>query len=69
MANKAFTLQRICIYAGVEFDPGSDDQVIDVLQNRLNILLPQRQSLNAALEAVVSDHEIIDLILTYRSAK
>ena len=69
MASKAFTLQRICIYAGVEFDPNSDDQVKEVLQNRFNILLPQRQTMIEALEAVVSDHEIIDLILTYRSIK
>ncbi len=69
MASKAFNLQRICIYAGKEFDPNSDDQVKEVLQNKFNILLPQRQSMNEALEAVASDHEIIDLIVKYRSMR
>jgi DNA polymerase I-like protein with 3'-5' exonuclease and polymerase domains len=69
MANKAFNLQRICIYAGTEIDPNSDDHVKEVLQNKFNIFLPQRQSMDEALEAVVSDHEIIDLILEYRSMK
>ncbi|MCW8887005.1 MAG: DNA polymerase [Motiliproteus sp.] len=66
MASKAFTLQRICIYAGMEFDPNSDAQVKEVLQDNFNIFLPQRQSMNEALEAVVSDHEIIELIKKYR---
>ena len=67
MADNAFNLQRICTYAGTEFDPRSDIQVIEVLKNKFNILLPQRQSLNKALEATVSDHEIIDLIINHRS--
>ncbi len=66
MATKAFTLQRICIFAGKEFDPGSDEQVNEVLRNKFNIYLPQRRSLNEALEAVASDSDIIDLILEYR---
>lgn len=69
MASRAFNLQRIHIYAGTEFDPDSDAQVKEVLQNKFNILLPQRQSMIEALKAVVSDHEILDLIIKYRSMK
>ncbi len=67
MANKAFILQRICIFAGTDVDPGSDEQVKKLLQNKFNILLPQRRSMEESLEAVASDHEIIDLIMKYRS--
>ncbi|MEH6824623.1 MAG: hypothetical protein V7629_12005 [Motiliproteus sp.] len=69
MASKTFNLQRICIYAGMEFDPNSDVQVKEVLRNKFNIFLPQRQSMIDALEAVESDHEIIDLIIKYRSMR
>ncbi len=67
MANRAFNLQRLCNYAGMEFDPNSDEQVKEVLRNKFNIFLPQRQSMDDALAVVVSDHEIIDLIIKYRS--
>lgn len=66
MANKAFILQRICIYAGKEFDPNSDKQVEEILRNKFNILLPQRRSMNESLVAATSDHEIIGLIINYR---
>ncbi|MEH6575961.1 MAG: hypothetical protein V7731_02690 [Amphritea sp.] len=67
MSSKAFTLQRICNYAGEELDPNSDQKVKQLLQNKFNIFLPQRRSLDEALEAVASDQEIIPLILKYRS--
>ena len=67
MATKAFILQRICIYAGREVDPNSDEQVVEILRNKFNILLPQRRSMNESLAAVTSDHEIIGLIIKYRS--
>lgn len=67
MANKAFILQRISIFAGSEFDPDSDEQVSEVLRNKFNIYLPQRRSMTAAMEAVASDHEVIDLIIKYRA--
>tara|TARA_R110002167_G_scaffold57701_6_gene163229 strand:- start:3253 stop:3414 length:162 start_codon:yes stop_codon:yes gene_type:complete len=51
----------------MEFDPNSDEQVKEVLRNKFNIFLPQRQSMDDALAVVVSDHEIIDLIIKYRS--
>lgn len=66
MANKDFILQRICIYAGREFDPSVDKQVVDVLRAKFNIHLPQRTSVNESLASVNSDHEIVRLILQYR---
>jgi hypothetical protein len=67
MADKNFLLQRICIYAGKEFDPNVDQQVIDVLRSKFNIHLPQRASLDQSLASARSDHEILRLILEYRS--
>ena len=67
MANKDFINQRIRIFVGKEFDPGVDDQVVEVLRSKFNIHLPQRQSLNESLESAISDHEIISLILQYRT--
>jgi DNA polymerase I-like protein with 3'-5' exonuclease and polymerase domains len=67
MVNKDFICQRIRIYAGKEFDPSADDQVTEVLRSKFNIHLPQRVSLNESLESAISDHEIIDLILEYRT--
>jgi DNA polymerase I-like protein with 3'-5' exonuclease and polymerase domains len=66
MANKDFILQRICIYAGRQFDPNNDKQVAEVLRSRFNIHLPQRASVNESLTSATSDHEIIRLILQYR---
>jgi DNA polymerase I-like protein with 3'-5' exonuclease and polymerase domains len=68
MANKAFILQRICIFAGKEFDPDSDEQVIEVLRDKFALSLPQRRSMEESLQAVASDHDIIGLILEYRAA-
>lgn len=67
MVSKAFILQRICIYAGKEIDPNSDEQVKRVLQSKFNIFLPQRQTMDESLAAATNDHEIIGLILKYRS--
>lgn len=67
--NKSFLLERICIFAGQKFDPDSDSQVQDILRRKLNIHLPQRRSMNESLSTSASDHEIIKLILEYRSLK
>lgn len=67
MTTKAFILQRICNFAGKTFDPNSDAQVNEVLRNKFNIFLPQRRRMDEAMEAVASDHDIIGLILQYRS--
>ncbi len=67
MVSKAFILQRICIYAGKEIDPNSDEQVKGVLQSKFNIFLPQRPTMDESLAAATSDHEIIGLILKCRS--
>lgn len=67
MANKDFILQRICIYAGKDFDPIDDKQVAEVLRSKFNIHLPQRASVNESLASTISDHEIIQLILEYRA--
>lgn len=66
MENKEFILKRICIYAGKEFDPNSDQQVQQVLRSKFNIQLPQRRSMNESLTASISDHEILALIIQYR---
>lgn len=67
MANKAFIYQRICIYAAKDFDPTNDVQVAEVLRYKFNIHLPQRTSMNESLASAISDHEIIGLILEYRT--
>ena len=69
MANQDFLLQRLFIYAGREFDPLVDKEVAEVLRSRLNIHLPQRASLNESLALAKSDHEIIRLLLQYRTGK
>lgn len=67
MANKAFILQRISIFAGKEFDPDSDEQVMEILRDKFNLSLPQRRSMDESLLAVASDHDVIRLILEYRA--
>lgn len=67
MTNKDFVYQRICNYSGEEFDPNEDHKVLKILRSRFNIHLPQRASINDALEAATSDHEIVELILQYRT--
>lgn len=67
MATKEFILQRIQIYAGDEFDPTNDKQVVAVLRSKFGIHLPQRATLNQSLALATSDHEIISLIMAYRT--
>ena len=67
MSKKEFLHQRICVFAGKDFDPSVDEQVNEVLRFNCNIHLPQRASLNESLESSISDHEIINLILQYRT--
>jgi len=67
MANKKFIYQRIGIYVGKEFDPTIDNQVEEALRSKFNIHLPQRPTLNESLASAISDHEIIGLILEYRT--
>lgn len=66
-ASKDFILQRICIFAGEDINPNDDKQVQQVLRNRFDINLPQRRSLDESLASTASDHEIVDLILKYRT--
>lgn len=67
MADKHFILQRICIYVGKEIDPKSDIQVKEALNTVLGIKLPQKRTLDESLSAANSEHEVINLILKYRS--
>lgn len=69
MSSKEFILQRIYIFAGREFDPLVDKQVVEILRTKFNIHLPQRASVNESLAAAKSDHEIIQLLLQYRAVK
>jgi DNA polymerase I-like protein with 3'-5' exonuclease and polymerase domains len=66
--NKEFILQRICIFSGKEIDPNDEKQVINILREKFNIQLPQRCTLNESLESSGSAHEIVGLILQYRTA-
>ena len=65
--SKEFISQRIAVYAGKQIDPNSDKQVEEVLLSKFNIHLPQRRSMNESLIAAISDHEILRLIIEYRS--
>ncbi len=67
MNSKEFVHQRICIYAGKSIDPNSDEEVEDILRYKFNIHLPQRKSMTESLTSATSDHEIIGLILKYRT--
>lgn len=66
-ATKDFIHKRICIFAGKPIDPHSDEEVETILRSKFNIQLPQRKTLDESLSATNSDHEIIGLILKYRS--
>ena len=63
-----FLKQRINVFCGTEIDPAIDSEVVDILKRKFNVYLPQRTSLDEALRATVSDHEIIGLILQYRNS-
>ena len=67
MANKEFISRRINIYAGREIDLDSDKEIQEMLRTKFNIHLPQRQTMNESLGAAINDHEILSLILQYRS--
>lgn len=67
MASKDFILQRIQIFAGKEIDPNIDKEVDEILKEKFEIMLPQRQSMNESLASTTSDHEIVGLILQYRT--
>ncbi len=67
MDSKEFVHKRIRIYAGKNIDPNSDEQVEDILRFKFNIHLPQRNSMDEALASATSDHEMIGLILKYRT--
>ena len=67
MANKEFVQQKICIYTDNNFDPDTDESVTNVLRDKFNIRLPQRASLNESLASTASSHEIVELILQYRT--
>lgn len=67
MATRDFVLQRLCVFAGENFDPDSDKQVEDILRRKFRIHLPQRPSLNDSLASTISDHEILALLVQYRT--
>ena len=67
MSNKESIQKQICNCAGQDFDPSIDEQVSEVLRSKFNIHLPQRASMEKSLESATSDHEIIELILQYRT--
>lgn len=67
MSNKDFLLQRLCAYAGKNFDPNSDKEVADMLRTKFNIHLPQRPTFNESLAATISDHEVLALLVQYRT--
>ena len=65
--SKKFIHQRISIFSGKEIDPSSDEQVLNILRSKFNINLPQRRTLDEALASSGSDHEIISLLIKYRT--
>ena len=69
MASKDFILQRINIFAGKKIDPNVDKQVHEMLKEKFDIMLPQRRSMNESLSSTTSDHEVIELILQYRTMR
>jgi hypothetical protein len=68
MSEKEFILQRICVYAGREIDPNVDSEVEQMLRSKFNIHLPQRRSMNESLAATISDHEVLGLLIKYRTS-
>lgn len=65
--NIDFIKQRITVYAGMEIDPTIDSQVAELMKRKFNVSLPQRASFDDALSATICDHEIVSLIIKYRS--
>ena len=66
MTDKELIFQRICAYTG-EIDVSSDQKVVEVLRDKFNIRLPQRKNIVESLKASVSDHEILDLLISYHA--
>jgi len=67
MESKESVYKSICVYTNKEFDPNTDNDVLTLLRNKFNIYLPQRSTLDDSLTATASDHEIIELIIKYRT--
>ncbi|MGO3344967.1 MAG: hypothetical protein ACTIM4_02640 [Marinomonas sp.] len=67
MTDKHFIFQRIQSFAGNDFDPTADDQIATMLKSKFNIYLPQRTSIDKSLESTSSSHEIINLLIKYRT--
>ncbi|CCK76007.1 MAG: hypothetical protein KBT75_05095 [Oleispira antarctica] len=67
MESKKNILEKIFIFAEKDFDPTIDKDVVQILRDKFNIYLPQRSALNESLESTASSHEIIELILKYRT--
>ena len=67
--SKDFILQRICIFSGKAIDPNVEEQVVNILREKFNIYLPQKTTLNDSLASSCSTHEIISLLLQYRTMK
>lgn len=67
MTMKTFLHTRICNFLGKVIDLNLDSELEIALREQLNIRLPQRASLNESLSSSNSDHEIIGLLLQYRS--
>lgn len=67
MENKAFIQQKIGTYTDSNFNPSDDKAVVSTLRDKFNIQLPQRSALNDSLAATASTHEIVELILKFRT--
>lgn len=67
MASKEFILQRITAFAEQDLDPCVDADVSNILRTKFSIYLPQRPTLDSALEASTGDHEFVELIKEYRA--
>jgi AraC-like DNA-binding protein len=66
--DRRLIVKRVTAILGTEIDLDSDKHVKTSLREELNILLPQRPTLEESLSLTVSDHEIIELLKNYRDA-
>ncbi len=68
MHSKEFIRKRIATFFGEEdVDPCMDKEVTALLKSHLSIYLPQRSSFDDSLSSTTSDHEVLQLIIQYRS--
>ena len=67
MTMKTFLHTRICNFLGKVVDLNLDSELEVALREQLNIRLPQRANMNESLSSSNSDHEIIGLLLQYRT--